>query len=52
MQNIDIFEKAIEQDNGRSFKVAILRANVPCEFDKIAAINAVMDNAVSEYVGT
>ena len=52
MQNIDIFEKVIEQDRGRSFKVAILRANVPCELDKIAAINAVMDNAVSEYVGT
>lgn len=52
MQNIDLFEKVITQENGKSFKIAILRACVPCVLEKIGAINAMMDNAVSVYVGT
>ena len=52
MQNIDLFEKVIAQENGTSLKIAILRACIPCNPEKIDAINTIMDNAVSEYVGT
>lgn len=52
MQNIDLFEKVITPQNGKSFKIAILRAGVSCNPEMINAINTMMDNAVSEYVGT
>ncbi len=50
MQNIELSETIIKQGNGKSFKVAILRANVPCRQESIASINKLMDEAVSKYV--
>lgn len=52
MQGIDFYETSIRQESGKSVKIAILRANVPCDPDKVEAINAEMDNAVRDYVGT
>lgn len=47
-----MFETVIKQESGKCFKIAVLRANVPCDSSKIDAINAEMENAVIEYVGT
>lgn len=52
MKKIDVFETVIKQESGKFFKIAVLRANVPCDPSMIEAINAEMNNAVSEYVGT
>ena len=52
MEKIEVFETVIKQESGKCFKIAVFRANVPCDPSNIAAINAVMDNAVREYVGT
>ena len=52
MKKVGLFETVIKQESGKCFKIAVLRANVPCDPSKIEAIKAEMEDAVSEYVGT
>ena len=38
MQEIDLFETVIKKGSGNCFKIAVLRANAPCDPSMIEAV--------------